>query len=98
MSSRAFVAATCTIFLGVSIACSQDPRVARDRFVASGDRYVAQQKYAEAVLEYRNAVTRVPESGEALFKLASAYEKLGDMGSALREYVRAADLMPSNSE
>ena len=34
--------------------------------------------------------------GEARVKLAETYAKLGDHGSALSEYVRAADLLPEN--
>jgi putative PEP-CTERM system TPR-repeat lipoprotein len=76
--------------------CSKDPNVAKREFVQSGDSYVAQQKYAEAIIQYRNAVQQDARFGEARLKLADAYAHTGDVVNAAREYVRAADLMPED--
>src|SRR5688572_22477195 len=76
--------------------CSKDPEVAKREYATSGDAYVAQGKYAEAVVEYRNAVQQDPRFGEARYKLAEAYVKLNLPVEAYREYVRAADLMPDH--
>jgi putative PEP-CTERM system TPR-repeat lipoprotein len=78
--------------------CSPDPNVAKRRYVESGDRYAAAQKYREAVLEYRNAIQQDASFGEARYKLAGVYLELRDMPNALREYVRAADLLPDDVE
>src|SRR5688500_14692590 len=86
----------CVLFL--SAACSSDPEQQKLEYVASGDAYVAQKQYAEAILQYRNAVALDASFGEARFKLAQTYEINGDLPAALREYVRAADLMPENAE
>jgi Tfp pilus assembly protein PilF len=75
--------------------CSKDPEVAKRDFVRSGDGYVAQKKYREAVVEYRNAIQQDPRFGEARLKLAEAYVQLGDLSDAYQEYVRAADLLPA---
>ena len=58
--------------------------------LGSGDRYVAEQKYQEAVVEYRNAIQQDPKFGEARYKLAETYAKLQDPRNAYREYIRAA--------
>jgi Flp pilus assembly protein TadD len=71
---------------------------AKLKFLASGDRYVSENKYQEAIVEYRNAVQRDARFGEARLKLAQAYEHVGDGPNAFREYVRAADLLPGNDE
>src|SRR5262245_28121463 len=76
--------------------CSRDPEKLKVEYVASGDRYVAEKKYAEAALQFRNAIAEDARFGEARFKLASALEKSGDLPGAYREYVRAADLMPKD--
>jgi tetratricopeptide (TPR) repeat protein len=76
--------------------CSRDPEKAKRAYVASGEKYVAQKKYAEAAIEFRNAVAIDPRFGEARFKLAAALEAGGDALGALGEYVRAADLMPTD--
>jgi Cytochrome c biogenesis factor len=86
-------------FLALSlVACREDPQKAKVRFVASGDRFFAEKNYAEAIIQYRNAVTKDGSFGEARFKLGTAYDKVGDGINALREFVRAADLMPGSVE
>src|SRR5688500_3787679 len=79
-------------------ACSKDPEVAKREFLASGDRYFAEQKFAEAVVEYRNAIQQDPRFGEARFKLAETYIAIRQPAQAIREYIRAADLLPDNDE
>jgi len=93
--SRAGLVALCILTLA---ACSRDAQALKRGFIESGDKYVAQQKYAEAIIQYRNAVAKDGSDGNARFKLAEAYETTGDLGNALREYIRAADLMPNNVE
>jgi putative PEP-CTERM system TPR-repeat lipoprotein len=77
-------------------ACSKDPEVAAREYVASGDRYLAEQKTSEAIIQYKNAVKERPQWAEPHFKLAQAHEKAGDPVNAYREYARAADIDPSN--
>ena len=76
-------------------ACSTDPQKAKLEYVKSGDSYVAQKKYSEAIIQYRNAVQKDPRFGEARLKLADTYLAAGDAPNAYREYLRAADLLPS---
>ena len=80
------------------VSCSKDPEVAKREFAANGDAYVKQQKYAEAAIEYRNAIQQDPRFGEARLKLAETYMKLNQLAEAAREYVRAADLLPANAD
>ena len=91
------IVAACVVAV-LAAGCSKDPEVAKREFAASGDAYVAQKKYAEAVIEYRNAIQQDPKFGEARFKLAETYMQLNQSREAAREYVRAADLMPDNTE
>jgi putative PEP-CTERM system TPR-repeat lipoprotein len=79
-------------------ACSKDPQKAKVEYFESGNRYFEQKKYQEAVVEYRNAIQQDPKYGEARYKLAETYAKLDDARNAYREYIRAADLLPSNAE
>src|SRR4029079_16075181 len=77
--------------------CGKDPEVAKRGFVNSGDAFVAQKKYAEAVIQYRNAVQQDARYGEARAKLADTYALVGDVEGAMREAVRAADLLPTDA-
>ena len=78
--------------------CSKDPAVAKQEFLVRGNRYFDQQKYNEAVIEYKNALVRDAKFAEARYKLAQTYDRLGDSLNAEREYVNAADLMPDDPE
>ena len=80
--------------LGVS-ACS-DPEADKQRYFTSGNTFFEQKKYAEAIVEYRNALRVDNRFGDARFKLAEAYAATGDVRNAFQEYVRAADLLPDN--
>src|ERR1019366_9293999 len=98
--SRTRIAAVVMMFgcLAAAGACRKDPEVAKREFMRSGDQYAAQEKYQEAVIQYRNAVQRDPMFGEARLKLAETYEHLDDVNNAFAEYVRAADLLPGNAD
>jgi putative PEP-CTERM system TPR-repeat lipoprotein len=74
-------------------ACSRDPKAVKARYVASGDKYLAEGKGAEASVEYRNALEADAQDGEVRLKLAEAYAKAGEPGKAGLEYVRAADVL-----
>jgi len=79
-------------------ACSRDPVVVKEESFKKANAYAAQKKYAEAIVEYRVTVQADPKFGAARFKLAQAYAQVGDVASAYREYVRAADLLPNDAE
>ena len=80
-----------------SLGCRTNPDVAKEEYKKSGDRYF-DQKHAEAIVQYRNALQQDPKFGEVRYKLAEAYAKRGDSQNAYREYIRAADLLPDNVE
>src|SRR5436190_17007916 len=80
----------------LTIACSKDPEVAKREYVRSGDAYMAKKQYKEAVIEYRNAVQLDARFGEARTKLADAYIQAGDAVNGVREYIRAADVLPND--
>jgi tetratricopeptide (TPR) repeat protein len=88
------LAAVCAIALtGFAAACSRDPKARKTGYLKSGDSYVQQGKFAEAILQYRNAVQADPLDGDARLKLAETYSKNHDGANAAREYVRAADVL-----
>jgi tetratricopeptide (TPR) repeat protein len=84
-----------TVF-GSLCACSNDPDARKRSYFASAERYAAEKKYDEAIVEYRNALQQDPMYADARFKLAEVYVAKGDYRSAYPEYIRAADLKPDD--
>jgi tetratricopeptide (TPR) repeat protein len=70
----------------------------KDAHLARGDRYAAQQQYAEAIIEYRNALKKDPKDGTARARLAEAYAVTNDAKNAAHEAILAADLLPDNMD
>ena len=73
------------------------PSQSREQFLESGNKYAGQQKYAEAIVEYRNALKVDPKFGPAHAQLADAYMKTNAVALAIREFVVTADLMPGDA-
>lgn len=86
------------LIAALAAACGGDPQARKLAYVANGDRYFAEAKYAEAIVEYRNAVETDNSFGDARLKLARAYAAAGDLQRAAREHIRAADLLPNHVE
>ena len=80
----------------VGFACSGSGKASRD-YVENGNRLLKEGKTQEAIIEYRNAIKEDPNSGQARYQLAEAYANGGNAAAAVREYVRAADLLPQET-
>jgi tetratricopeptide (TPR) repeat protein len=77
--------------------CSKGLTQSKEQFLESGNKYAAQQKYAEAIVEYRNALKVDPTFAPAHAQLADAYLKTNALPNALRELVATADLLPRDA-
>jgi putative PEP-CTERM system TPR-repeat lipoprotein len=86
----------CSVACAALMGCAGDDL--KIQYLARGDRFFAEGKYAEATIEYANAVKRDPRFGLARFGLAQAYAKTDQPQRAFGEYVRAADLLPGNRD
>jgi len=78
-------------------ACHHNPEALAAAHLRAGDAYVAQEKYREAIIEFRGALQATPKSGPAHLKLGAAYFSVGDAINGAREQIRAADLMPDDA-
>jgi len=52
--------------------CKRDPEKAKAKYLASGQKYMQQEKYAEAAIEFRNAIRVDPNYGDAYYQLSQA--------------------------
>ena len=80
--------ATVVLLIGVLLfayGCSGDTTAKKMAFVQRGDAYFADGKYAEAILEFKNAIQLDPEDAQAFYKLGLALLKRGSGPSDLQE-------------
>jgi len=76
--------------------CHGDPNVRKQKYLESGERFSAQGKYREAVIQFLNAVKIDKNFEAAHYDLAQAYVHLGEFGEAHRELERTVDLQPAD--
>ena len=94
---RMLLAALATAAALLAVGCTSTER-ARQQHLDRGDRYFAEQKFDEALIEYRNAIKEDPAFGEGRRALAETYFKLNQPERGFKEYMRAADLLPDRAD
>ncbi|HET9306893.1 MAG TPA: tetratricopeptide repeat protein [Candidatus Sulfotelmatobacter sp.] len=86
----------CLMIVTLFAACTRDPNVRKQKYFDSGDKYFAQGKYREAVIQYSNAIQIDPRFAQAHYQLSQAYLKMGDSQRAYPELSRTVELAPDN--
>src|ERR1700745_2492394 len=91
---------TATLFLLIISltlsACSRDPNVRKQKFVAQGDAYFNAGRYPEAQISYSRALQIDSRYVVALYKSAQCSERVGNWNAAYNELLRTVDLDPQN--
>ena len=83
-----------SFLLLIAHGCKGDPQAKKAAHLQKGEAYVAQEKYTEAIIEFRNAIKLDPKDAQAYYKLAQAYLKqavvlrCGQIYSAISEQFR----------
>ena len=86
----------CLLLAALLSGCSRDPNVRKQKYFDSGEKYFAEAKYREAIIQYSNAVRIDDRFAPAHSQLAQAYMKVGDSQRAFTELTRTVDLAPDN--
>lgn len=76
------------LLLGVS-ACNSDPKVQAQRYLDNGNKFFAKQKYKEAAIMYKKALSKDLKFSEAYYRLALTDLQLGAPGEAVAMLRRA---------
>jgi tetratricopeptide (TPR) repeat protein len=95
--SRAVLAAALVLALLTVSACSSDEEQYAS-FMAQGEGYADEEKWDEAVIEFRNALQIDPNNPEAHHALAKAYLQSGQIREAYWELHETGRLDPTNVE
>jgi len=95
MSAKKISLCIVLVFLGLAgSSCSRSAASYVDR----GNTFFARGNYSDATLNYRKALQKDPQSGEAYYRLGMADLKLGDPREAYNLLSRAADLLPNRDD
>src|SRR6266403_93754 len=81
------------ILLGV-LSCGRSPQA----YLEKGNKFAAEQKYQEASIQYRKALQKNSQLGEAVYGLALSELELKNASEGYRLLSRAVELMPDNQE
>jgi tetratricopeptide (TPR) repeat protein len=88
-------AVPCLILLA---ACNRDPRIVSRKYVDSGNKYFDRGKYKEASIMYRRALTKDMRYADAWYRLALTNLQLHIPGEARRDFLRAMEMDPGNTD
>ncbi|MEQ1575224.1 MAG: tetratricopeptide repeat protein [Vicinamibacterales bacterium] len=86
------------MLLLVASACRNNDALTKAEALQRGDELVERKQYGEAIAFYQAAVASDPRDGVARLKLASTYRYAERWGEAIREGIRAADLLPDDQD
>ncbi len=71
-------------------------RTSKEGYVAKGNKFVDAGKYQEAGIQYRKAIQKDSQYGEAYYRLGLMELKAHNAGEAQRALLRAVQLMPNS--
>jgi tetratricopeptide (TPR) repeat protein len=80
------------------VGCNRDPKVQRQKYLESGNRYFNNGKFKEASIMYRRALQQDLRFGEAYYRLGLSELKLRRPVDAMRAFQRAVELQPDNED
>ena len=80
----------------VVLACSEAPTNRASKHESRGDDYVQQEKFREAVIDFKTAAQATPDNPALQWKLAKAALQTGDGSTAYLALTRVRQLDPSH--
>ena len=85
-----------TISAGLLQGCHTDPNVKKAKYLKSGEKYAADGKQQEAIIQFSNAIKIDKNFAPAHYDLAKSYMKLGAFSGGYQELMRTVELDPKN--
>src|SRR5215470_17573726 len=87
--------------LVAAVGCKENPESVRATHLQRGQAYMTEQKYQEAVIEFRNILQIDPNDAGVHYQLALAYMKLGgrpNLAAAFVELNKTLDLDKTHAD
>src|ERR1700691_777710 len=82
----------------VLAACTGDPRALARTYVDTGNKYFSRGKFKEASIMYHRALNKDVKCGDAWYRLGLTNLKLFDPREARKDFSRAMELDPSDTD
>src|SRR3569833_3221022 len=76
--------------------CKKNPEKAKQKYLASGMKYMDDKQYEAASIQFKKAIQVDPKFAEAHYQLGEASLKLEHWGDGFREMLQAVELDPNN--
>jgi tetratricopeptide (TPR) repeat protein len=93
ISAIYIVLLTCALLFA---SCKASPESRAKKHVMRGDKYLSQEQFREALIEYKNAVDALPDNPDLRWKLANAAIEARDHRTAMSELQILVELDPEN--
>ena len=93
---RLATVALALLSFGLLVSCSRSPEATLQRHLNRAQQYYEEDKYPEAVIEYRNAIKTDPNSAVAHYGLGRTAIGLGQFQRAHDEFRRVIELKPDH--
>jgi len=97
-SSRRLLCWAVVVGVLLGAGCNRSPEAKKARYLERGDAYYSQQKYREAVIEYRNALQIDQANIHAMQRLGLAYFQLGEITQSYPLLLKTKELAPKDTE
>jgi Tfp pilus assembly protein PilF len=98
MRTRATILISSFLLLSLLFGCSRDPEKAKRRYLESGQRYVQQQKFAEAQIQFKNALKIDPRFVDAFYELGKAQISMRQGQEAFKSFTQALSIAPTRDD
>ena len=82
---------------GLWIGCSRNPAQRRDAYFQRGKSYFQQKKYADAAIEFQNAVKIDPHFAQGYYYLGLTRKESGDLQAAFQAFSKEAEIAPNQT-
>jgi tetratricopeptide (TPR) repeat protein len=84
------------VMVALVAGCSKSPEEKREAYLTSAQKYQEEGKYAEAVIQYQNALQIAPDDAKTLVSLGEAQLKLSRPQEAFMSFSKASKAEPKN--
>ena len=84
-----FIIISCVFFSG-TVGCSQEAK--KERHWKRGEKYFSENKFREAIIEYKNVVQIDPKDAKARYKLGLSHLRAMQFREAYSEFLKTVEL------